>query len=354
MVTAPVAVGSGRTINGGLINGANVALASKHVVKYQAVQPPLAVVPLPKRPPIKTVDWVWCTIPVCSAQTVPLPAKTLGWHSTVIPYDITAGPQALVSAFNQALQNKPNYIGLVCDFPFSLLAAQLKEAAADHIPIGCVTGTGIGKGIVICAICENTLTEDGVLQADIAIEDAKGPVHMAYAYDPTDNGNVQDYTGAVREIKAIGGPNSSIQGIEEDPAGTQASNAQIVVSFLQANPDVTYLALGNSDYLLSLPAALQAVGLSNRVKIIDNAPNSTDLEYLREGEEFAIVSVEETIGPYRLTDAFARLSEGEKLKKSVAQPVGWHRIFFQSNAPAGTVVPQPPNFAQIFAKAWHV
>jgi ABC-type sugar transport system substrate-binding protein len=335
--------------------GANVAAAEKIVAQYSKTQPPLPIPPLTRRPPSdRTVDWVWCTIPVCNAQTVQLAAKSLGWKSKLIPYDITAGPQAEVQALEQAVQTKPDFIGATCGLPYSAFAAVIAQARKEHIPIGCGEAFGLTPGVAICAICEPTLHKSGQLEADIAIADAKGPVHMAYSYDPTDSGEVESYQGAVQEIKELGGPNSTIAPIDQDPTATEAANSATIVSYLQGHPSVKYLGLGTSDYVLSLPQALKSTGLSSRVKLIVNAPNSTDLAYLRSGAYYAIVDTELRLGPYRVTDAFARASVGDAIPASLADPDGWHQIFFQKDAPAGSVVPQPANYQEIFAKAWKV
>jgi ribose transport system substrate-binding protein len=354
--TAQSAVAKANSASASASAASGFAQARAIVAKYEKLQPAPTVPKLSRRPPAgKKVDWVFCTSPVCQA-TVSAPAfKALHWHFKVVPVNLAQGPAGMATAMTQALQGKPNYIGLAGVFPDSTITSELKQAKAEHIPVVQITGAATSSAVVGCVSCATQLEATGKLEVDIALADAGAKTQMVYMEDPTNLGFTQGLAGAEKEAKRIGGGSTvtPLKISETDPAAT---TAQTVVSYLEAHPDVKYVLSGDADVGLGLPSALASAGIAGRVKLIFAAPQATDLNLLKTGAEFAEVGEENAMAHWSAANILARLAIGAPVPKSLTQPVGWLQIINKKNVGdfPQNVAPQPLNYQKVFERAWRV
>ena len=127
-----------------------------------------------------------------------------------------------------------------------------------------------------------------------------------------------------------------------------------VVSYLQRNPEVEYVAIQASEYTTGVAAAVKAAGLLEKVKIITRVPVAANVEEIKNGEMFAAVAEEDSTFGWRAINALVQRFAGKEDYE--AEPVGWHQIInaenidgFKLDAVGSPAVPGDP---EQFLKAW--
>jgi ABC-type sugar transport system substrate-binding protein len=96
---------------------------------------------------------------------------------------------------------------------------------------------------------------------------------------------------------------------------TAASAAQFpsqVVSDLQANPDVNYIAMASGQMMSGVPQVLSAAGLTSKVKIITKAGTNLNFELLKAGTyQQADIGFSMDMYAWGAVDAVARILAGQ-------------------------------------------
>ncbi len=350
--TGVASASKARTAAGG------VATAKAIVAKYEKQQPAITIPVLPKRPP-KNVNLgaVLCTIPQCTFQAWQQATKAIGWHLDAQTYALT--PQSYVAAWGRLVQQTPapKVVGFEAVFPNSLVQSSLATLAQRKTPTVTVTtdeAQPIQGPVKACYVCAPQFTMSGRLMADAVIADAGGPTKVVWVEDPTLISLGAAYNGFKNELGALS-PQSTLSTLTVSVTAPASQTVGQVVSYLQANPDVKYVAFSIDALDIGVPQGLASAGLGSGVKLVGRAPQAQDLAYLKAGQEFAEVAEEDVEPDWRAVDGLARLLEGVPLSK--ATPAGWHQILTTANASKvktqnGT--PIAPGFPQAFLKAWHV
>ena len=335
-----------------------IAQAKAIVAQYAKQQPALSVPTLPNQAPKKTVAWVYCTLPTCQAGAAQQAFTALGWNFKLVPWNEAHAPASFLQAFDDALamKPKPDFIGVPQLFPASVDAKQLAAAKAEGIPVVDVTSTtGAGGPVVACMSCAPSLNETARLQVATALADAGGKTSMVYAYDPVLLVFAQEFLPAAKAEVAKLSPQSTFATLQLSLAAPPSQNASAVINYLRRNPDVKYVLLSASELAGGLPQALSAAGLSGKVKFITQAPQPTDLQEIKNGQEFASVGADDAVSMWRAANALAWYAISGHIPADLIEPVGWHEIITQANvAQAAADSVQPHDYTAIFQKAWSV
>jgi hypothetical protein len=338
-----------------------IAAAKKLVAQYEAVQPQIAIAPLPKRPSKKiTIGAVYCTIPACSSSAVVSAIATIGWKADL--QTTALSPTAYVQAWGRMMQKPPNVILSESIFPDSLIANYLAQAKKLKIPVVSITTAqptvkaALTESVKACENCQPEFATDGKLMAALIAANAGGAANVLSVLAPTEATGV--YTNGVFNAAlngfAPGSTNTVVDVNSEDPSSTIAST---VVSAVQSHPSAKYIVVEEATLAAGLPQALAAAGLASKVKIIDLPPALTDLANIKAGTEFASIADEDASSVWRGVDALARIEEGVTLGSAYTAPSGWHRIIVKSNVSSINTYeasPSVPGFPEKFLKAWHV
>jgi ribose transport system substrate-binding protein len=245
--------------------------------------------PLNKKPPKGlTVDYLNGENPDAAAIGVAMQqaAGKLGWK--VVSIDAGQTPESVVAAMNIAVENHPSAV-VGAGFPASTYPNQLKTLKADHIPY-------VTTGTTDCqTTCDYAAT--GVM-ADVAspVDYVTRGQYEANWIAGNSNGKADvvtfDFsTYAVLDTLAKSF-NSSLKTV---CAGCRNDNVDItvasigttlpaqVVSYLQAHPSVNYVFMTNGVLTTGLQNALNSAGLANKVKIVDQAGGTANLENIASG-----------------------------------------------------------------------
>src|SRR5918999_462059 len=294
--------------------------------RYKEEPAPLEFPPLGSKPEAgKSVAVLSCPIPACKLTTenVAMAAQQLGWKPKVFVSQFS--PESYQKTWDQMLQSDPDFIAAVGLLPSAAVEKQLAEAEKRDIKVV-------------------------MIAANLVIADAKGkPAKVAMVSDPNQGQLQQALDPLAAELKKNCG-DCSAEAVDINLANPPAQNAQAVVSFLQRNPDVSYVFYTVADAALGVPDALASAGLADKVKIITLTPNLSSLENIKKGSEFATIQDEVITGGWRAVDALARLSIGEGVGPQ-DNPTGEFRIIDKSNVEPGKV-PDSCCIPDSFTEAW--
>jgi ribose transport system substrate-binding protein len=269
----------------------------------------------------KTIDWIVCGVPECTALTKPLTdaAAVLGW--TVKPIDGGLTPETVQAAWNLAVQNKPDAV-VATGFPTVLYASALAKLKAMNIPVvnGYVTedpGNGV---IAVIAGGGNTYANQGKYEADIAIGRMGNTADTVFlggstfpGLDAVQNGFKAEYNRLCSSCKfdALNIPANTI--------GT--SLPANVVAYLATHPTVNYIVLGEGSMVLGLPQALSGAG--SKAKILSNFPSTTTVQMLKDGQLDAILMLQQSDSMWQMVDALARSFAGVSVAPSMKPSPAW-------------------------------
>jgi hypothetical protein len=333
-----------------------VARAKAEFARFHVVQPPLAIPVLPKRPPSGLrLTLTTCPLPVCLAATNPAAAaaKLLGWTVRTIQAPYT--PEGYQTAWNQVLQQPTDLIAASAVVPNSFISKQLAVVAQRHTPLVMFVppagDTPTSNGPVLAGVVgPPQFEQDGRLMADAVIADANGGPNTVWITDPAVVIFKPAQSAFTQAVTATGGHvdelNVSLAGIGKTVPGQ-------VVSYVQAHPNVKYLAFALDDLTIAVPQALKAAGAFNGVKILSRAPQPANLAAIKAGDEWASVADDDVSAGYRAVDQLARIVERVPLG-DLRDPPGWGQILTKDNITETTAPPTPLGLPGAFLNAWHL
>jgi len=327
-----------------------VQTAKADVAKYSAKQPDVSVKPLPGKPASgKTIGIVTCQFPTCLAVTRAAEdaAQKLGWKAQEYTTEIT--PEAFQNAFTRMLQSPPDVILYAGVLPNSLITESLAKIKQLNIPTVALATTDPPNDTVRAVISgPPTLSLSGKLMGDGVVADANGAAKTVFVWDPNSARVFQPVKDAFeKQVKAGGG---SVEVLQVSTPETGKAIPGQVVSYLQAHPDVKYVAFDTADFIAGVPPALAGAGLSD-VKLVSRYPVKDNIENLKNGSEWLEVGEEGSGSGYRCIDALVRVLAGIDPETS---PEGWHQILTKDNVGDISGDPAPPGVPQAYLDAWHL
>jgi ribose transport system substrate-binding protein len=342
--------GDGRTARPAVVR------AKAEFVKFHAVQPPLAIPVLPKRPPSGLrLTLTTCPLPVCLAATNPAAAaaKLLGWKVRTIQAPYT--PEGYQTAWNQALQQPTDLIAASAVVPNSFISKQLAVVAQRKTPLVMFVppagDTPTSNGPLLAGVVgPPQFAQDGRLMADAVIADANTGPSTVWITDPAVVIFKPAQTAFTQTVTTAGG---HVDELDVSLAGIGKTVPGQVVSYVQAHPNVKYLAFALDDLTIGVPQALKAAGAFDGVKIVSRAPQPANLAAIKAGDEWASVADDDASAGYRAIDQLARIVERVPLG-DLRDPAGWGQILTKDNITETTAPPAPLGLPGAFLKAWHL
>ncbi len=325
-----------------------VAAAQALVDEYSAAQDAVALDALPAKPEAgKTIAVLTCAFPACQSTTdgVNEAAALLGWD--VVTYTSEITPEAYAGTWDRLLQDPPDLIAFTGLLPNELIADQLAKVEELGIPTVAIAASDSPGGVMQAVyVGAAQLIKSGQLMGAAVAADGGAGVKTVFVWDP----NTKAIMGPVKDnfteqIEAVGG---SVEVLEISLQETGKAVPGQVVSFLQANPDVKYVAFSIADFSAGVPQALAAAGIDG-VKIIGRSPQASNLDNILNGSEWAAVAEESVAGGYRAVDGLARIMAGVSFD---AEPEGWHQILTADNISDVNTALETPGVPDAFAAAW--
>ncbi len=335
--------------------GVNTAAANAAIAPYLNHPSPFPVTqPLNKRIKRGTkIAYMDCGTPICGLfwELLQPAAKTMGVH--LVRYAAGSAANTVTAAYNAVVAAKPAAVIAVA-INIDLWKNQLKELQAEHIPVVASGILGTKQyGIKDAQIAEYWSRLTGGLMAD----------YIAAKYGA--NSNVAFYT--VPEISFTSLMATSFQSqlakvcssctsriVPVPVADTGTTAPALIVSDLQSHPSTNVIAFASDETEEGLPAALKIANIN--VKTLGSGPAPENLEYVKEGEETAVLSADDSVLAWTLLDQAARQIDGQPLVGDEAKGVTVIQFLTKHNlvlnAKAGWIA--YPNYQKRFAKLWKV
>lgn len=303
----------------------------------------------------RTVYWIAPNLEVMGPVTAGIKEAThvLGWNVVTLLVD-SSDPQGYSSAMKQAVSKGADYIvasgASIAVYGDGLAAAEAaKIPVIDMYSIDPVQGAtnGIYANVGGAAYVEQ---EYGAL-TDWAIADSGGDGNIAFV-------NIPDFpilkaAAAVVDKLTTNCPDCKLTKIDASVTDlTGGGIPQLVVSKLQSDPSIGYVYLAFGDLATGLSAAIDAAGLSSKVKIITATLNPSQAALVQSGELAAGVPNPQRYAAWVAVDAALRIDQGLPIDENQ------HNVL---PAPIFTksTVPNPPGeyagptgYADQFKKLW--
>ena len=343
--------GSAAATGGGAGVDAAQALAAEATARPESIG---ALKPIGKPVPTgKEIAFISCGVEACEIQgdIIKQGASDLGWTAKTIGTD--GSPEQLQNAFQTALRQGADAV-ILNAVTRAVVAKQLEQAEQQGVPF--VTLSSVektGDGILANIADTRNSGRIGELLAAQIVSDAKGDANTLYV-------NIS----AFQILRALGDQfKSSYQkycpeceyGSLDIPVTSLGRDApDRIVSYLRSHPEVNHVVLSVSNALgAGLPAALQAAGLQDRVKIVGQSGDTQTFQDLQSGNIKSVIPYDYFSVDYMMLDALARHFAGVPVEDS--QPPLW--LVNADNMPAEAtkgLFPVVPSYRDEFKKAWGV
>lgn len=338
-------------------DSAGVARAKAAVAKYE--KPPTSIgitKPLKTKPATgKTIDMVVCNLPVCKIfiTTGEEAAEALGWHVKAIY--TTGTPEDINAKISQAVSEKPDGI-LTSGWNRSVYEEALKEAEAAEVPI--VTSGTTDKTeppFIANTVGIPVFVRNGEILGNFIVADSNGKANVA-AFNIAEYVHLRALAEAIESTIEKQCSECGAKVVEQQLTDIGTDLPSNVVSTLQADPSINYLAFTDGNFSSGVVAALREAGLSEKVKIVLEDPTEANFPEILAGNEYAGLAYSQPWVVWTGFDSFARYFEGEDAQNPpLAMPT---QILTKSNLEAAlegaTNTWSPPNMQQQFKELWHV
>jgi len=260
--------------------------------------------------PDKTVAWLACELPICQeglSRGWHHAAEALGWNLNQINYK-TLEPQKGVQ---QALNEKVEAMGIT-GIPPAAFEAQAKQAIAEDVPI--VSGSEITEpepkvnGLYYQGQNQESVEEASKLIADWAIHDSGGEMNMATV-------TIEEYPILIAEVegleKTVEADCSECEPVGKIPVTVEdVGEGRVpakIAAYLQTHPDVNYLQFTFSDLATGVYDTLKPLGLTDKVKLIGQNGNPTNMHEIVEGKSAMWTLQPQEYFMYLQADVLARV-----------------------------------------------
>lgn len=267
----------------------------------------------------KNVYYVQCSVPVCATigKGIEAAAKALGWTFTSTTHQDT--PDTVGAAFDAAVAAKPDVV-LTSGNPREWFATQLdalEKAGTPVISWSIPEGYEPGKGISV-----NLLTNDdyyfyGVLMADyVAVNSkTKNVLFVGLPIFPVLATLQQGFNDEIAKVC----PDCKVETLEAQVTDIGGALPGQVVSKLQANKEIDFVAYAYAGTELGVPEALASAGLEQQAKGITQAGDPPNFAYVEEGKhQVAEIAIASELLGWRAMDAAARVLTGKSVGRAKA------------------------------------
>lgn len=337
-------------------SGGNSAVAQAQALVNSLTQRPttLSVPALPSKPPAgKTIDFMACGVPVCQAfgNVVKEAATAAGWSFKSI--NIGGTPQTVADGYDQAVRDNPGGVIGSGGFPASLMSNQLQQLSAEHVPVVLVDVSDAG-GAAGAILTSATQAQYGKEMGDWILADSHGKdAHVAIMTSPATPIYASTHQALQQALSPCTSCSTDSYSFAFTDVGTTLPTK--VVTYLTSHPKTNYLFFDFSNEADGVPAALQAAGLANKVKILTTDTTATETGYLKNGQESAAAAIP---WPEMLWGAFnVVLRANMNLPLQPGLDVQFPNMIFNGNNVLQTSGGAPPalvaNYQSIYKTAWH-
>jgi ribose transport system substrate-binding protein len=255
--------------------------------------------------------YVQCSVPVCAeiAIGIEAAAEAAGWDYQTASHQDT--PDTVASAFDAAIAAQPDVV-LTSGNPREWFADQLSTLESQGIPVVAWSLPEVyepGDGISV-----NLLTQDdyyfyGVLMADYAAvtSESQEILFVGLPTFPVLSIVQQGFEDEIANVCA----DCSVKVIEVAVTDLGTNLPGLMVSELQANPDLDMVAYAFGGMLFGVPEAIESAGLGDQAVAVSQAGGPLNFGFITAGQhQVAEVGIASELLGWRAVDAAARILTG--------------------------------------------
>lgn len=311
--------------------------------------------PLSKKPDAKTVAWLQCSQSSCGVigDGVTAAGKLLGWKVKRFDFSNT-DPESVITTMDQAVDSNPDAIA-ISGVPSERYEAALARAKAKGIPVieGAVVdevGGMDGNGIVGLVGGKAAYKAGAEAVSDWIIGDSGGDANVLVV-TADDFPIIKFEADSVEGHLAAECKGCKVTRLNQAVADIGTNTPNNVVSALQENPKIDYVYFGFGDLSRGVAPAVSGAGLDT--KIVGLAPVNENFQRLMDGEEAAWASWATSLIGWGMVDGLARYFNGDSMESANDKPLTF-RLFTADSPPPNESPVFPTNYADLYAKMWHV
>lgn len=275
---------------------ADIALARVEALSQPVTE--LDLGPAPSSiPENKTVFYITCSVPVCAeigsgVEEAVAALADKGWTIKTTSHQDT--PDTVAAAFDAAIAAKPDVV-MTSGNPREWFQTQLDTLESMNIPViswSIPEPFEPGKGIAVNILSGDDYFYYGVVMADYAYANSpnKNILFVGLPVFPVLS-LVQD--GFKAEIELIC-PECTVKFQEIGLADLGTNLPGQMVSALQADPNLDFIAYAFGGMMFGVPEALEAAGLVDQAKAVSQAGSPMNFQFIADGKhqtgEFALAS----------------------------------------------------------------
>lgn len=306
-------------------------------------------------PPKGTWVLITCELPQCQVLSAGAlsAAKAAGVPTKLLSYK-TTDATTLTSAMKQALDLKPMAVTPI-GFSQAVWQNLVPQYQSAGVPITSISvgDTKVGGPVTEGAASQLDYGKGGATMADYVISSSGGAAHVLVADVPA-FAVLKAYGDGFKDGMAKNCSRCKVSSLDVAPAQL-ASNGFVpaIVSALQRDRSITWLAATDGAFLTGISGALKAAGL-NDIKIVGGSPDVNNLKALQTGEQTAWTGASEDEYGWVALDIIFRT----KLGMTVPPADGGRVTAVVTKDNVGTATPSgsglgyPKDFQQQYAKLW--
>lgn len=339
--------------------GIDVAGAQAIVARYLNPPQSLGLPPLSKKPPTgKYVISLETPQPVSMQkdEAIAQAAALLGWKYQRIPIGTEAN--AAQSAFELALQRNPSAVHF-SGTPAGQVEAQLKMAQQQGaIAISDSTTDTAAPPVISASLDSSAQVQNwGEMTGAYVVAQSKAPTTIA-VFTISAYPILQVYTNSFRDTVMKYCPACHVNVVDQAVTDLGTRTPQSVVSTVQRSPQTKWAIFSFGDLSLGVPAALQAAGLTQQVKIGGETPSAANLQALRNGTQAVWAGFTTSILGWRVVDMLARQFVGDSLAPANSALLPTQLLtpgnIGQAKFDSGGYYVGVTDYQAQFKKLWHV
>jgi|tagenome__1003787_1003787.scaffolds.fasta_scaffold20981092_3 ribose transport system substrate-binding protein len=248
-------------------------------------------------------------------------SKLVGWTVQRLP--VAGDVPSVQQGIEQALQLKPDGIMLWTGASVDELQGQLDEAKQAKVPVW-LGATDLPDQLPFPIVGGQGGTQTRARQSDgiaawIASDSNCNKVHAAYV-NLRENAAVVKFGENVRDALKKYCPNGQYSDINNGLSDIGQRLPNNVVSAIQSDPSINYIVTSAGAFLAGVPAALQAAGLQDKVKITGTNPADADMAAVKSGEGFPWATIESSWFGWYAVDSFSRYFTNTPLVTEAQDP----------------------------------
>ena len=221
-----------------------------------------------------------------------------------------------------------------------------------NVPVVPIVDNSPPSGLVKAVIASSAnVKEEGAAEGNWVVQDAGKPVNAVFVYDPSVTSIASAYPGFLSAVQKNCSA-CTVGVLKVSVLQIGPTLAQQVVSYLQANPNVSYVAFGLGDFATGVPAAIKAAGLENQVKLVTRAVTPTNYPDIQSGGIAAGFTSEIYETSFWALNTILRVLDHKSIRPYVHENI---YLFTPRHLPANLSVPYSiPGYVSQFKKAWGV